>query len=492
MMKQIIFLLGLLSIGTAAFGQRAVVSGCEWFSGTDPGAGNGTALALGTPESQESLAFTVATGSLPAGQLIRVKLRCKADSLRSGATAVWGIATDRWLILSPATSTARLVTQLSYQFDNGSFTNVDVADAASVNWADLVSTTGLGNGMHRLRVRATDDLGRTGVVVDGYVVISNTTGFAARLVTQMDYRFDGGAFTSVNVADGGIVNLNELAATAGLSNGMHRLQIRALDDLGRTGPVHEGFLVISNTAGFSPRLVTQMEYRIDGGAFTAVDNADGGLVNFSQILATNALAFGLHSFDLRSVDDLGRTGPVHRAFLIVSSPFAGGGARTLVAAEYFVNADPGPGNGVSIPLPADGAYDEGQENTTTILTGLPTGLHVVGLRVRDNTGRWSAAITDSMIVGPILVIQNSGSDIVLNWQSGTDGVSQFKIYRAATVNGSYALIDSTAGQSYTDPGILNSADRRFYRVSYQTTAVSSFRLPADGSQDSPSRSESAK
>jgi len=122
-----------------------------------------------------------------------------------------------------------------------------------------------------------------------------------------------------------------------------------------------------------------------------------------------------------------------------------------------VNVDPGPGNGVAIPLPDDGTWDEPQENVSTVLTGLPVGLYLVGFRTRDDAGRWSASTADSLLVGPVLVISSSGNDVVLNWQSG-GGVSQYKIYRAPS-------------------GALNAAATEYYRVTFQTTTLSDFRLP---------------
>lgn len=470
-MKKMILLFALLAISSFAVAQTAVVTECEWFTGTDPGVGNGTDIAIGTPEGSEALGFTVATGSLNAGELVRAKVRCRIDSLRSGATNIWGVATDAFVLLSPATGTARLVTSMSYQWNNGGFTNVDVADAASVNFAEIVSTTGLPDGLNKLRIRATDDLGRTGVVVDGFVVISNTAGYVNRLVTQFEYRFDGGAFTPVDIADGGIVNLNEVVATTGLTDGLHRLQVRVTDDLGRVGQVHDGYLVISNVAGYSPRLVTSMEYRVDGGAFVPVDYPDNGIVNFSEIIATDALAIGLHTVDLRSTDDLGRVGPLHRAFLIVSSPFVGGVNHTIVAAEVFVGADPGVGNGIDIPLPQDGAFDESNEDFLQVYTDFPVGFYRVGFRTQDELGRWSQAEYDSLLVGPILVISSSGNDVILNWQF-PDGIDQYYIQRAPATAGPYTTIDSTTARTYTDTGIISTQSQGFYTVTFRDDSIS--------------------
>lgn len=470
-MKKMILLFALLAISSCVFAQTAVVTECEWFTGTDPGVGNGNDISIGAPEDEEALGFTVATGSLNAGDLVRAKVRCRIDSVRSGATNIWGPVTDAFVLLSPATGSVRLVTAMSYQWNNGAFTNIDVADAANANFAEIVSTAGLPDGLNKLRIRATDDLGRTGLVVDGFAVISNTSGFANRLVTQFEYRVDGGAFTPVDVTDGGIVSLNEIVATTGLTNGLHRLQVRAIDDLGRIGPVHDGYLVISNTSGSSPRLVTSMEYRIDGGSFVTFDYPDNGIINFSEMIATNALAIGLHTVDFRSIDDLGRIGPVHRAFLIVSSPFVGGINHTVVAAEVFVGADPGVGNGIDIPLPQDGVFDEGTEDFLQVYTDFPVGYYRVGFRVQTDDGRWSQAEYDSLLVGPILVISASGNDVILNWQF-PDGIDQYYIQRAPATAGPYTTIDSTTARTYTDTGIILTQSQGFYTVTFRDDSIS--------------------
>ncbi len=396
-MKRVL-LFAMLALSSLVFAQSAVVTQAEWFIGTDPGVGNGNALTIGSPEAQEPLAFEIATGSFSAGDLIRAKVRCKIDSLRSGATNVWGVATDAYLILAPATGVARLVTSMAYQIDNGAFTNVDVADADNANFSEIVSTVGLTNGVHRLRVRSTDDLGRIGLVVDG-------------------------------------------------------------------------FLVISNTAGFAPRVVTNMEYRIDGGSFTSFDYPDNGIVNFNEVIATNALDIGLHTIDMRSIDDLGRTGEVHRAYLIVSSPFVGGVARTLTAAEVFVGSDPGVGNGIAIPLPQDGAFDEGTEDFLQVYTNFPVGYYRVGFRTRDDLGRWSQAEFDSLLVGPILTVLASGNNAVLNWQF-PDGIDQYYVYRSPNTAGPFTVIDSTTLRTYTDPGIFSAQDKGFYYVTFRDDSIS--------------------
>jgi len=67
--------------------------------------------------------------------------------------------------------------------------------------------------------------------------------------------------------------------------------------------------------------------------------------------------------------------------------------RSLTLAEYFVDADPGEGKGIAV-YPEDLAYDEATESLNALSLGaanLADGTHSIGIRFRDDLGRWSPA-----------------------------------------------------------------------------------------------------
>ncbi|MBL0063217.1 MAG: hypothetical protein IPP40_17475 [bacterium] len=371
-----------------------------------------------------------------------------------------------------ANAQVRLITTVEYQVDNGSFTSYNVTDAASVNWADVVPTTGLQNGLHRLRVRGTDDQGRIAQVTDAFFgTISNDFSGQTRVITDLDYQIDGASFTNVNPADAASVNWADMLPTTGLPNGLHRVRVRGRDSGGRTGVVTDGFFAtISNDFSGQTRLATLAEYRVDGGSYSQINPADAPIINVGQIISTNSLAIGLHSIDFRGVDDLNRTGQIMRALVIVTSPFVVGQQRTIVAAEVWFGNDPGVGNGISIPLPVDGAFNENSEDVVHIFTNQPVGYYTFGYRGLDDAGRWSSAVIDSVLVGPILVISPSGNDVILNWQF-PDGIDQYYVERAPQATGPYAVIDSTTNRTYTHVGIISTQDRGFYQVSFRDDSV---------------------
>lgn len=69
-------------------------------------------------------------------------------------------------------------------------------------------------------------------------------------------------------------------------------------------------------------------------------------------------------------------------------------ARTIAAAEYYFNTDPGPGNGTPIPV-----ADAQQTVRLTVdvppatIAALPDGVHFLVARVRDDEGNWSVAFS---------------------------------------------------------------------------------------------------
>lgn len=63
---------------------------------------------------------------------------------------------------------------------------------------------------------------------------------------------------------------------------------------------------------------------------------------------------------------------------------------------------------------------------------------------------------------PLITIQRAGAGIQLDW--APVGVAYYKVYAAATRNGTYTLIGTTTTNSYIDTNAVNDHDYRFYKV----------------------------
>src|SRR5690606_37842954 len=68
-------------------------------------------------------------------------------------------------------------------------------------------------------------------------------------------------------------------------------------------------------------------------------------------------------------------------------PVAPVAPQNIIAAEYFIDTDPGIGNGQSITLSA--GVDLANISAPVNTTGLSNGIHRVYIRTKSNEGRWS-------------------------------------------------------------------------------------------------------
>ena len=76
----------------------------------------------------------------------------------------------------------------------------------------------------------------------------------------------------------------------------------------------------------------------------------------------------------------------------------GSEGRKLVAAEYFVNDDPGPGNGIPLTAIADSdAYRMHIDETVLALPQLRAGNHRVGVRVQNAAGIWGQPVFHTIL-----------------------------------------------------------------------------------------------
>ena len=157
--------------------------------------------------------------------------------------------------------------------------------------------------------------------------------------------------------------------------------------------------------GFLPAMVSAQhlvyaEYYIDDdpgqGAAQSILPCDGVFDEAEEDfcvagIATPSLDDGRHVFVLRMKDSEDRWGMRRMEFYsATSSPYA---EKTLTAAEYFIDFDPGEGNGTELPA-SDGFLTDAIEHLAAdsiASAELTLGWHTLYARVRDSYGVWSVA-----------------------------------------------------------------------------------------------------
>ncbi|MCB1058982.1 MAG: hypothetical protein KDB65_02010 [Calditrichaeota bacterium] len=378
---------------------------------------------------------------------------------------------------------SRDIAAVEYHFDDLPPTVIDLGNNFEVDYYDSISVAGLETNMaHKLSVRYQDEDGKWSNYEARYVFVIQSLDGTAEFydITHVEYSFDDANPVQVDISDGQDVDYSEMIPSLGLeTNQAHKLDVRYLDSRGYWSNSEARYVFVHESEGGSITLLNlvSMEYWIDNGTPISVDIADAMSVSFNDLLPHNA-GPGPHNFYLRYVDETGTRTNIESLPFFVWTGAGPSNPAILAGAEYFLNVDPGVGNGVQIDFPQDGLWDEGEENGHVVFTELPVGVHYFGIRFRDELGNWSMTLADTFVVGPVLVISVDGSNIVLDWTANPDHIP-FHVFRADSADGTYTEIGTSTGLNYTDSGILDSEESQYYRITTTTNVLSRFRLPAE-------------
>lgn len=391
------------------------------------------------------------------------------------------------LCLLVTSAHALTITQAEYYINTdpgiGLATPITITPGENVTITGLmVSSDGLSAArVHRLFLRYQSDDGYWSMK-DGryfYIITSTNGSVTYDSVIQADYWFDNLAHDTIDVPDGTTSSYAALVPAAALTpERVHKFNTRFQDSRGIWSmPIAKYFYIIQEQSGtIEVRTITHIEYWFDSLPATQLDITDGTTVTFAELIPVDLIQ-GLHRFYIRYRDDTGVWSMADgRNFVLISQVPAAGSSSSIVAAEYFINADPGQGNGVPISLPVDSAWDEREEDTEITITGLPIGLHQFSIRYQDDQGIWSMVFSDTVVVTPVLVIKRSGDNILLIWQADSAHIP-FHVYRSDTPVGGFTEIAQTDSLNYSDLGAVTAFPKKFYYVTTTPSALSAFRLP---------------
>ena len=194
--------------------------------------------------------------------------------------------------------------------------------------------------------------------------------------------------------------------TTGLATGVHSLYIRTKSAEGRWSQLSKSSFVIEVSYPSAPAAaqdIVAAEYFVDTdpgfGLGTAIPLTAGLDVALSNVsVNTTGLATGVHSLFIRTKSAEGQWSQLSKRTFVIEVPYpsAPAAAQNIVAAEYFVDADPGLGSATNIPLTA--GLDVALTNLNINTTGLATGVHSVYLRTKNAEGHWSQTSSRSFAI----------------------------------------------------------------------------------------------
>jgi hypothetical protein len=179
---------------------------------------------------------------------------------------------------------------------------------------------------------------------------------------------------------------------SGLSQGVHTLYIEVLNFDGKWS--HFATKQVQIIGSLQMATLNMVEYYFDdepANASAITVAVSGTSVDQTFDVSVDGLTNGPHVLFVRTRDSGGAWSlPVYRVIQVYGSTY-----EQITEAEYFWNTDPGFGNGTSIALSAFVVEDDFEISAA----GLPNGVHLLYIRVKDANGLWSLSKEHVVQVG---------------------------------------------------------------------------------------------
>lgn len=193
--------------------------------------------------------------------------------------------------------------------------------------------------------------------------------------------------------------------------------------------------------------INRAEYFIDvdpgnGNATAVTITAPDANVNFNFNVPTSSLSNGFHilGFRIRESGTGFWSHALYNAFYIVP-PVSFPTSTTLVNGEYFFDADPGFGNGVSIPFAPSPSVSFAVNNVST--SSLSPGFHTISFRFRDDQDKWTHTLASSFYIVPPTAFNNATSitraEYFFNTDPGAGNGVALPIASGSPQNNSFAI-----------------------------------------------------
>ncbi len=237
----------------------------------------------------------------------------------------------------------------------------------------------------------------------------------SQTITAAEYFLDtdpgAGNGTAITISvPGDVVNFTATIPTISLNAGFHFACIRVKDANGVWGQFEKRGFYISPPVVDATN-ITAAEYFFDtdpgSGNATAVSvGASGSGVNFAAVVPTS-LPAGFHFLVIRTKDAEGKWGLFEKRGFYINTTTVD--LSDITAAEYFIDTDPGVGNGtpIAIPSPASTYTD----SLILSLGSLPLGNYRIAIRVKNTAGQWSL-----MENRPFTVCTTNGAQSEMDYQ----------------------------------------------------------------------------
>ena len=375
----------------------------EYFIDTDPGSGNGTNVPFTPGPEISNLEFNIDISNLPAG-FHHLYIRAKNQQ------GIWSLTDRRSFLIEVVNIPSPWVSMAEYFIDTdpgfGQGTMLPFTPNGSNVTLDFnVDLSGLPDGFHQLYIRVKDTEGLWSLTSRRSFLKENIN-VTNKIVTNIEYFFDAdpgpGQGQSIPFTPSpNVVITNHIIDISSLSDGFHKLYIRAKDETGSWSQTNIRSFFKKQVIVPVPNLIAA-EYYIDSdpGFGLGIDLPVAGnatVEELSFIEDISSLSEGMHKIFVRIKDEDNRWSQTNMYMIYKLNQIPEPG--NIVYAEYFIDTDPGMGLGMNIPVPNPGP------NVTDLTfevdeTQLVMGNHMLFMRTRDENNRWSLTLLDQFCHSP--------------------------------------------------------------------------------------------
>ena len=292
------------------------ITALEYFFDADPGMGQGTPLCA-SPGQTIAISTTLDVSELSFG-LHRLYVRAQNED------GEWGIPQMRHVLVvhRDPRDPDPILNQVEAFFDTdpemGHGTSLSVTPTPKTTVSEKLDVSGLSIGLHRLYVRAQDELGNWGIPQMRQVLIQKSDPEGTpTATTAAEYFFDADPGMNEGTSLGSTMQPEmEVAKTldvSGLSLGLHRLYVRAQDELGTWGIPQMRQVLVQKSDPNGPALnIAQLQYFFDtdpGFGISGIIAAPlSSSVTVSANLGLETLDPGNHRLFVRAKDEAGTWG----------------------------------------------------------------------------------------------------------------------------------------------------------------------------------------
>lgn len=407
-MRHLVFIISLIA-GYLLHAQE--VQEIEYFFDHDPGYGNGTSIAAGTPDSMIQESFAIATSDLSLGFHVlytrafatNVVVETYGTDPGSGGVIqtydtldTWGMPEQRLVYVDASTNFMVLVdtVELFWDSDPG-YGNGHIIDnftpATEISLNELISSDTLELGFHTLYFRIKGQGGAWSIPEQRLVFVDQSG--AMDSVANVEFFIDSdpgyGNGAQIGTFDPNTaISFSDVINTDTLSLGFHTLYLRPQTIGGAWGMLEQRLIFVDQSGNLDS--VDYVEFFIDHDPGYGNANSIGSFsmntdISFLDSIATDTLALGFHTLYLRPRLEGGRWGiPEQRLFYVDQT---GEVFSNIVELEYFFDLDPGYDQATAVPIGTP-SVDVVRDFFTATAT-LSSGIHTLHVRAKDENGTWS-------------------------------------------------------------------------------------------------------